>query len=405
MKTSLKCSKSSLLSSILVSYFLVGFSIIPGTSQSSQQVKYLDDGYYAVVGVFGSQKNAISYTAQVKEMGEKANYALYKPQNLYYVQIGKYESYEKARVHAHWSRELTSLDSTWVFKAMPYAVPDRIEVVKDVVMDIPAEEEIEMVNDTASAIQEVPESLVVPEAEDLAVVKIYFNTYLEKSNKEVFGRIEVIDPDKSERYEFKDSRKVVDVPLSINESGDIELVAEIFGYKKIQHNFNLNDPINEQTSSFLSYEDSVLIVDFQLVDYTTGDLVTNYNVYFFKDAVIMRPESKKEVHQLLDMLNENEDYKIMLLGHTNGKHSGPIIEMEPGSNNYFSDAGNTVESKGSAKKLSSLRAELIRQYLLSEGINPTRIEAKGFGGKKSLYDKYDSLAYKNVRVEIKILDE
>jgi outer membrane protein OmpA-like peptidoglycan-associated protein len=335
-------------------------------------------------------------------MGEKANYALYPPQNLYYVQIGKYESYEKARVHAHWSRELTSLDSTWVFKAMPFALNEGTEVEKDVVI------EDEMVIDTASineVVTVIPEKIEPKVEEELPVVKIYFNTYLEKSNKEVFGRIEVIDPDKSERYEFKDSRKVVDVPMSINESGDIELVAEIFGYKKIQHNFNLNDPINEQTSSFLSYEDSVLIVDFQLEAYTAGDVVTNYNVYFYKDAVIMRPESKTEVLQLLKMLNENSAYNIMLMGHTNGNNSGPIIEMEPGSNNYFSDAGNTVESKGSAKKLSTLRAELIRQYLLSEGIDPTRIEAKGFGGKESLYNKYDSLAYKNVRVEIKILDE
>ena len=164
-----------------------------------------------------------------------------------------------------------------------------------------------------------------------------------------------------------------------------------------------NDPVNEQTSSYLSYEDGILIVNFELEPYTTGDLVTDYNVYFFKDAVIMRPESKYEVQQLLNILNENQDYKIMLMGHTNGNRSGPIIEMEPGSDNYFSNTENTKESWGSAKQLSKKRAELLRNYLVSEGVDQSRIEAKGFGGKKTIYDTFDSLAYKNVRVEIEIL--
>ena len=181
------------------------------------------------------------------------------------------------------------------------------------------------------------------------------------------------------------------------------MISEIFGFKKVQHDINLKEPFNEMTEGFLSIEDSVLIVDFELQRYTKGDLVTMYNVYFFKDAAIMRPESQYELKQLLYMLQENPEYKISIQGHTNGNNKGPIIEMEEGSTAYFSREGPTNESFGSAKKLSESRANLIRSYLISNGIDESRMEAIGYGGKKSIYGKLDNLAYKNVRVEIEIL--
>lgn len=232
---------------------------------------------------------------------------------------------------------------------------------------------------------------------------LYFNTVRANSYIEVPGQIEVIDSDKVKRFAVKNAHEIVGIPLSINRSGNISLICEIFGYKKIQHDFNLIDPFSERTEGILREEDTVLIVDFELKRYTKGDLVTMYNVYFFKDAAVMRPESKYEVGQLLNMLTENPEYKISILGHTNGNNKGPIIEMEKGSTAYFSRQGPTNESFGSAKKLSQSRADLIRDYLISQGIDSNRMEAIGFGGKKAIYEKFDNLAYKNVRVEIEIL--
>ncbi len=502
------CKRSSLLFAISISFFLSSLNIIPGTSQTLQEGKYLDPGYYVVVGVFGVHKNAINFTAYVKGIGEDAEYALYPPKNMYYVQIGKYGTHDKARIHAHMAREMTSLDSTWVFKAMPFTLADGTKVGEGIAMDKGVGVAYEVVKDTAnithiaadssassagilvgsqiiriegelvagvnltkseiderilgvggsqlnltilrngeiqsysltrSEIKEMvdkreivleikndtafvsrisgpdpfesgnADSLNKPtginELDDFKGVKMYFNTYTKGTFQEIPGKIEVIDPDKLKRYGYKEAHKVVDIPRSISRSGNVQLIADIFGYKKVQQDFNLMDSLNERTSPFLSYEDSVLIVDFELQRYSTGDVITMYNVYFYKDAAIMRPESKYEVQQLLAMLNENNDYKIMIMGHTNGNNFGPIIEMEPGSKTYFSNSVSKKESRGSAKKLSLLRAELIRSYLLSEGVRQARIEAKGFGGKKSIYKKFDPLAYKNVRVEIKILAE
>jgi len=205
------------------------------------------------------------------------------------------------------------------------------------------------------------------------------------------------------RFGYKDTHQVIAIPESISRSGNVSLICEIFGYKKIQHDFNIMDPMSERSKPFLKYEDDILVVDFELHRLTAGDLVTMYNVYFFKDAAIFRPESKYELKQLLDMLNESEGYRIRVFGHTNGNNAGPIIELEAGSTDYFSRQAKTIKGKGSAKKLSEKRAEVIKNYLITSGVSSNRIESKGFGGKKSIYGKFDPLAYKNVRVEIQIV--
>jgi outer membrane protein OmpA-like peptidoglycan-associated protein len=128
-----------------------------------------------------------------------------------------------------------------------------------------------------------------------------------------------------------------------------------------------------------------------------------YNVYFFKDAAIMRPESRFEVNSLLDMLNENAKYRIRIHGHTNGGATGKIISKAKGSDSFFS-LNETKEGFGSAKKLSQERAEIIKDYLVSKGVDPKRMVIKAWGGKRPIFDKHHSRAQENVRVEIEILE-
>ena len=117
----------------------------------------------------------------------------------------------------------------------------------------------------------------------------------------------------------------------------------------------------------------------------------------------MRPESKFDLDGLLDMMNENPKYKIRIHGHTNGNASGKIMEVGE-SGEFFSLTG-AKEGNGSAKKLSLKRAEVIRNYLATKGVDPTRMETKAWGGKKPIYDKHHTQASANVRVEVEVIEE
>ena len=74
-------------------------------------------------------------------------------------------------------------------------------------------------------------------------------------------------------------------------------------------------------------------------------------------------------------------------------------------NNFFTVTSNNKESIGSAKELSKARGEIIMRWLMEQGIDKKRMEVKAWGGKKMIYKKTDSMAGKNVRVEIEILKD
>ena len=74
-----------------------------------------------------------------------------------------------------------------------------------------------------------------------------------------------------------------------------------------------------------------------------------------------------------------------------------------GDKSFFALTKQSVSVVGSAKQLSYERAEIIKEYLLTKGIAADRIEVKGYGGKKPLFDKHGANAKKNVRVEVEVL--
>ena len=125
-------------------------------------------------------------------------------------------------------------------------------------------------------------------------------------------------------------------------------------------------------------------------------------IFFYKDASVLRPESRFAVDKLVRLLKENPKEKIRIHGHTNGSEPGKIIRRANDKSDFFS-LDNTIEDYGSAKELSELRAEVIRDYLLANGIDKKRMSVKAWGGKKPIYKVDDDKAEANVRVEIEVL--
>ncbi|CAN5299654.1 hypothetical protein BH09BAC3_BH09BAC3_18790 [soil metagenome] len=144
-------------------------------------------------------------------------------------------------------------------------------------------------------------------------------------------------------------------------------------------------------------------VDKQVMTMKKGEMDRLDYIFFYKDAAVLRPESQYEVDKLVRLLKENPNEKIRIHGHTNGNDPGKIIKHGPKITDFFS-LENTLEDYGSAKKLSELRAEVIKDYLSSQGIDKKRMTVKAWGGKKPLYKVDDDKAEANVRVEIEVIN-
>ncbi len=235
--------------------------------------------------------------------------------------------------------------------------------------------------------------------EDVVGKDFYFYLFRADNHNMVAGDVDAIDFEKSRRMATYEGNVPVKVIMPSGKSKQISFVCQVFGYRKLQREFIPDGP---EKDLYLDNKGNV-VVPFELMRLQKGDIAIMYNVFFFKDAAIMRPESRFEVNNLLDLLLENPSYNIRIHGHTNGNAAGKIIRM--GSPTNFYSLSDTKQGFGSAKQLSEDRAMVIRDFLISSGISADRMDVKAWGGKKPIHPKNSVRANENVRVEIEILSD
>jgi outer membrane protein OmpA-like peptidoglycan-associated protein len=102
------------------------------------------------------------------------------------------------------------------------------------------------------------------------------------------------------------------------------------------------------------------------------------HINFATDKSDIKPESQKIIDQIVEMLKSNPSLKISIEGHT-----------------------DNVGSSASNKTLSENRAKSVMTAIITQGIDKTRLSAKGFGQEKPIAENSteDGRA-KNRRVEI-----
>lgn len=375
---------------------------------------------YVVIGAFAVQQNAIRFTSHAKSLRYDARYEFNANRGLYYVYVLDTRDREKALSEARRLRVESEFIDAWVYGG---ALNDDAPGVD---INPVTEGQLGAVNhdDTAPALADASGAEVTAsatpaatqttataapaapgrasrEVEDAALGKRFiFELFRANDQKVVEGDVQVVDTDRSRRIATYKGNEPVRVASPASKTGNITLISEVFGYRKVQHELNYNDP---QGPTVREDAEGNVIVPFELMRLQRGDIAVMYNVYFFKDAGVMRPESRYEVNSLLEMLRENPNYKIRLHGHTNGSAPGKIISLGD-EKNYFSLTG-TKEGFGSAKKLSEQRAEVIREFLLEQGIEASRMQVKAWGGKRPIHEKNSPRAEENVRVEVEILED
>ncbi|MBX2967306.1 MAG: OmpA family protein [Cyclobacteriaceae bacterium] len=405
-------------------FSLIGLLIFLSAFKAPNQLSNPQYPYYVVIGAFEFKKNAVKFTNKASSEFKSTTYAMNPDRKLYYVYMLKTNNREEAIAEALRLQATSSYNDTWVYggplgnESGVVKGSDTNPVTKQTVEFIKpadsenADPEVAEVTERTEIVEEEPEVAEqseaitetavepVPVAENTDKQKnFFFKIYRADNNSTLDGNVDMIDVDRSRKLATYEGNKAVAVTSPGTSSENIALLCEVFGYRKVQKNMNFGAPEGDD----IVLENNTYTVPFELARLQKGDIAVMYNVYFFKDAAVMRPESRWEVNSLLNMLNENPKYKIKIHGHTNGGASGKIISKSDKSDNFFA-LTNTKEGYGSAKKLSQERAEIIRDYLLANGIDASRMQVKAWGGKRPIIDKMHTQAQNNVRVEIEILE-
>lgn len=113
------------------------------------------------------------------------------------------------------------------------------------------------------------------------------------------------------------------------------------------------------------------------------------NVYYDFNVATLKPESYPALNDLVDMLNKHPEIKIEISAHTDSKGADKFNE-----------------------RLSEARAKSVVEYLLSKGIDPARLQSKGYGATRPIApnrheDGTDDPEgrQKNRRTEFKVLKD
>jgi outer membrane protein OmpA-like peptidoglycan-associated protein len=395
------------MKSIFLSLTII-FSTLEGFSATDKG--FVEDPNYVVIGAFAVHNNAIKFTNRAqKEDHLTAKYDINKGKNLYYVYVMTTDDHTAALAEAKRLRTNPRYSGAWVYQGPlgenssdATAGRDVNPVTKNEMADV-SNQDVSSPTDTQEQSVEVKEEPVVkkeePEEDDGIIGKKFvFKIFRSTDEREIQGEVDVLDIEKGRKLATYKGNEEVKVKTP-GKNANINLLCNVFGYRKLQRTIDYANPVTEDITTD---EDGNIVVPFELVRLQKGDISVMYNVFFYNDAAIMRPESRYEVNSLLEMMNENPGYRIRLHGHTNGGGQGKIITMGD-TDNFFSLTGS-VNGFGSSKALSEERARSISEYLVSNGIDGKRIEIKAWGGKRPIYDKTHARAAENVRVEVEILE-
>ncbi len=131
----------------------------------------------------------------------------------------------------------------------------------------------------------------------------------------------------------------------------------------------------------INSDESPFTKDLFLSPIEVGTVVRLKNIYFDFDKTTLKAESYVELNKVVDFLKLNESVEIEIEGHTDNKGS---------------DVYNENLSQG--------RSQSVVDYLVQQGIESTRLTARGFGESKPIdTNDTDEGRGNNRRVEFTVL--
>ncbi|HCX22543.1 MAG: hypothetical protein CMB80_22200 [Flammeovirgaceae bacterium] len=170
--------------------------------------------------------------------------------------------------------------------------------------------------------------------------------------------------------ESPDVRKVDEMGILLEKDlGQVSVEFKADGYFSYKSSFNLDTMLMDQ--EYLISLDPI----------QEGNVITLSNVLFHRGTANFIEGSEEELDLVVEMMSENPNVKIFLKGHTD-------------------NVGNAMLNV----ELSQERVYSVTDYLVSKGIDSSRIDGEGYGGEQPVASNSNESTRKlNRRVEFEIV--
>lgn len=368
--------------------------------------------YYVTIGVFAIQDNAIRFTAKANKAGFNAQYAINPTKhNWYYVYLLQSSERKKAAAFMLKVRLESQYKDAWLYigrlgveaETKPETKPEPAPITP-VVVPVVVEKQPEPEPVVTTPVEEKKDSVVAEKpapAPPKRVVKgkLFTFKFINADNgNEIRGEIHFAETKKATQYQAFKADEVIDLPAPRNAAGIYYITTIAPGYKPIETPFNYKDPLPVSTGNG---PEGDLIIPLSLERAKRGDYIEFTNVSFYRNSVVLHPQSETELEGLAELMKEHKSYKVRIHGHCNGTETRDIITLGSSAKFFESDPGNQ-KTRASDKELTTLRAEAVKKYLVSQGVEENRIATKGEGGKLMIYPPNSVYANYNDRVEVEV---
>lgn len=376
----------------------------------SLAAKAQDTNFFIVVGAFNEEGNAKRMLAKAEEMNMPAKYGYHMEQKRYYVFVRLVTERTLAIETMRRVRE-DGFEKAWIYTGDLYTVGSlaRIEPLTADERVVPVmttakvvENKSEPTPTEAMAVEQPAEekvetSLVAVETEKPKPASKPFLFKVEgKNGKQLKGTVRLQESDRATQFVPFQSNEIGYVIAPKNRNGRWFVVCDVVGYRTFRMQFNYNDAANLMDAG----PEGEFIFPVPLAPVKRGDYIELDRVKFYTNSNILTPESRAELDELVAMMADNPSYKIKIHGHTNGDQSRDIVSLGD-SNDLFATNTSNKKYTGSAKELSTIRAETVKRYLQENGIDPSRVSVRGEGGKQMIFE--GTMAEHNARVEVEVV--
>lgn len=364
--------------------------------------------YFIVIGAYDSEANAKRALTLAEENNLPARYARHPEQNRFYVYVRLVTDVALAKETMR-SVRAEGYAQAWIFGGIllnPVTLvaiqpADRAETI-GLASYQPIQKETDLTKENhAEPVARVEDAVIITEEPKVAEKpkpegQPFVFQLVDKNNTALKGIVRLHESDRAQQFKPVSANETVYIPAPSNRAGRWYVACDVVGYKPYKVQFAYKDAAKNLEQG----PGGEYLIPIDLVPVKRGDYIELERVKFFTNSNIFQPDSRQELDELVAMMANGLDYKIRIHGHTNGNENRDIVEADPTQDLFAVDSSNK-QYDGSAKQLSSLRAESVKRFLVEHGIAESRITTRGEGGKQMLYE--GNLAALNDRVEIEIV--
>jgi outer membrane protein OmpA-like peptidoglycan-associated protein len=384
-----------------------------------------DTYYYVIVGGFAKIDNANRYQVAVSKDPKlssilkdqfSSKIAFNPARNINYVYIQKTTDKKGAFALNIKLKAETEYKDSWVFagnldadktESIVLKTEERIQQVNEKpeekkAIEVPKIDSTKMNVENKPIVEKKieaepqPKPAVVEKKRALSGKPFIFKLADKASGKEVNGAAHIYESAKAGEFQSFPANQIAYVQEPINKTKTYLIRIQAPGFKPSEK------IIQYGQFDSLKLDQKETVVAFDLVKVKSGDYIDFNNVRFVKNSPIMKADSQNELDGLVTLMKENPRYKIKIHGFCNGTGKREIISRGSSDKFFELEPEKNKKHTKSAKDLSLERAEIVKAFLISQGIEANRLSVKAEGGDIPLYGENSSMASQNDRIEIEV---